>query len=1190
MSSSIINYTFDDLQLSNPDGTLTTNATGCEVVTGPGSTDLGDYPKALNFGNAGKAQVNLPLDKLNKQKFCVRTLVKLDAPITARQNLAESNAIPFSLFLQPVSGSGDFKAVASVKPANYGWSTATSEFSTTTLSVGTWYLIDLIYDTDTLGIAVNGNVLSVTAFPNGTVNKGTNPKLFIGTWTDGARNHFQGSMAALQILDGIPDHLEALLDERRSSPEWFITYKHEEIKHRLNLGPVSGAISYDSAAGGYVQSYAHGLIMYSDYAGAAFEMHGAIYSTYKSLSNKSQLGYLVSDEQNAAAHGSRKNLFNRGGMYWSGATGAVPVTGQIYIDYERMGEASAIGLPVTASTNIAGGREQKFQRARMYHKSGAPRAYEAHGAILHKFLSTGGVSKWGFPISNEKNVQHNHHAVGRSSEFEHCTFYWHSGGGAFEVHGGIRKKYNDVGGPIGQLGFPTSDEQNIPGAPAPARCNSFQNGSILWFGRNCLVCEPFKIFIGRLDTQEKEALLEGQNDLYFTVTVDENGHRILNKRFPDHGDYSNHDIDNIDQHLPLTITTNNIHSNVKVTFDVWEDDPFGSRTHMGTYSHTLKAANAWGMRENGGVLNTGSFHWVNSLTWAVQPTKTNLATLSESQKWWGKGTQNRGTAQLTRRQYADGFRDVDPEPEWWDAADWLRKLFYSAVVKGIASGGNCFGMSLEAIYAWKHRSLLSLPLDRFHKWSEIVKEVNVKHEYQVGDEAIWWFVAQFLTGHTHDPVEVFHSTRAAFARGDYPVLCLSENYDFSGDPHTVLPAGEWDTSSKPWKLKIFDPNFVTMPKKCERYITIDPDQNTFNYMSYHGGQWSGGRLYYMPYCVLNDEPRTPVWDALTLLLNGTILILGGDAETESLKDESGVDLNAFGKDAINRLKAGKPLQNKIVPFKGFGGAGSIASEVYLRKDTASRFQVINPVLLDNRLPANIKLGDIAKSGKSGNKLKTVVSDKKHFNALSGRDLKSIAKDSHALANLSKSAKDTIKKLATSKAKGKSIRHQFKGNKKGKLQYAVKSGLNEFHLTAPVSKDEQLKVTLDNLRTPSAVMEFQSPKDKTTNIVITNNLGSKNDRVKMTIDNIGVKARKPLKVNVKPGLGGVEILSGQKTDANVSVETIIGGKTTKAKYSVSIDGGLRLRPSTINSNRELKTGKIETLFGPIKDGTLVKPKG
>ena len=160
--------------------------------------------------------------------------------------------------------------------------------------------------------------------------------------------------------------------------------------------------------------------MYHDSVGAAFELHGAIYALFRDLRNASALGYLVTDESPSTNPSGRKSVFSKGAIYWSDATGAVPVLGQIYLDYEALGEARAIGFPLHPARSIAGGLEQEFQVARMYHKSGQPNAHEVHGAILGKYLASGGTAVWGFPITHETDVRRGTLAIGKFSEFERC--------------------------------------------------------------------------------------------------------------------------------------------------------------------------------------------------------------------------------------------------------------------------------------------------------------------------------------------------------------------------------------------------------------------------------------------------------------------------------------------------------------------------------------------------------------------------------------------------------------------------------------------------------------------------------------------------------------------------------------------------------------------------------------------------
>jgi hypothetical protein len=146
--------------------------TGCTVAVGPGATTLGTYPKALRFSAKGQLKATLPIANLNTKKFCVRLVFKVDKAVTARQVLTESNAVPFSLYLITGTGTSDFHLVSAVTTSAYGLGKASTEFFTD-LHLGTWYAADLVYDTDTLAVFVDGIIYSVHAFPDGTVAPGT---------------------------------------------------------------------------------------------------------------------------------------------------------------------------------------------------------------------------------------------------------------------------------------------------------------------------------------------------------------------------------------------------------------------------------------------------------------------------------------------------------------------------------------------------------------------------------------------------------------------------------------------------------------------------------------------------------------------------------------------------------------------------------------------------------------------------------------------------------------------------------------------------------------------------------------------------------------------------------------------------------------------------------------------------------
>lgn len=1183
MAELLIDYAFKDITTTNPDGSFKASFAGGAVTGGPGKTTLGSFDKAIDLGSSGKASIGLTGLGFDPKQFCIRVVFQANGLIQGRQNLAESNALPFSINLNKGTGVDTFVLTAAVATTAHGWNGPSTRFKKT-LKVGRWYTASLVYDNDTVGLFVDDSIASVHAFPDGRIKKFTGNTLYLGTWVDGRRDHFNGKLAAFQWYKGIPQELESRLDERRTHAEWFITYKNEAIRKKLSLGEPTGALTFDRVSGASLQHYQHGAIMHHDSVGAAFEMHGGIYAKYKAMSTRSTLGYLVSDESPTTRSGGRKSVFSRGALYWSSGTGAIPVQEQIYIDYEHLGESKFLGFPLKPARTVGGGLEQEFQGGRMYYHSGDSNAHEVHGAILAKYLSLGGVGKWGFPVTNESDVKKNGRTVGKFSEFENCTIYWTAQTGAHEVHGDIRRKYQNLRGPSGDLGFPTSDELDIPNFSGAGRFNTFETGSLLWYGsfNSILHARPFKVWLGRLNTRESEGFGRGQNDLYCYVKLKDGSRMVYDKRHPSSGEWGGRNIKDVNLTIPNVIMPNAPNKLVVFSVDVWDDDGWNSNDHLGKYTKNLNAANAWGLRDNNGVYNSGAFSKINSITWSVKPL-VDPKSLSETEKFWS--VINAGTPKITYQQYASAFRDVDSEREWWDVTDWLEKAFYELVVEDLAGDGNCFGMSLEAIYARKGSSLFGLPINRFTSWETVRKEFNIKHCYQVGAGPIWWFLGEFVTGNTHDPKDVFIRTRREFQRGNHPVLCISQNYDFSGAPHCILPVA-WNSASKPWRITICDPN---SPNKLKE-LTVDPDRNKYTYVgskTYTGSEWSGGRLHYMPFSCLNKPPRTPIWDAILLLLTGTILILADDGATESITDANGNDLDAFGSRALNVLKSGRHAEEYFVGFKGYDqasrrsvpsrGKGTVAGEIFLRKERRLA-QSQDPGVFHF---GNRHIGELASDPRLG-ALSAALRDVPAIRrAISDRTVHHVLNDPQTKAILSREVSSILGHIATGNASLNFI-HKVKGIRNGSLGYIVKHGLSEIQIGSPLKLSEQHKIEVNDVGTGKGTVHLDSGRQKLVRLQIANKLGVKDDRIRVTIDKIPVDSARKLDVNVKPGLGGLEMVSiGQRINASVLVDAVIEGKIIKRRFNLPLQGGVRIKLPSLLTENALNFSRIDQLFGPVR---------
>lgn len=1172
MNKILISYNFNTLDVNNSKGGFKARFDNSTVVSGPGNSILGQLTKAVNLGDSGKAKIDLTGLAVNSKKFCLQVVFKVSGAVTSRQNIMESNFLPFAIYADKGKRANVFNLVASVGVVKHGWSKANTQFKKV-LQINKWYTASLVYDLDTLGLFIDNQLVSVHGFPDGLIKTNASSNLFFGTWVDGARNHFNGALAGFRWFDGIPSILESLLDEQRSSPEWYITYKHAQIKNKINSGKRAQGIKYDSSIGSHTQFYEHCGIMYHENVGVAFEMHGTIYSKYKSMRNKSELGYLVTDESKATVTSGRKSLFSKGGIYWSSASRAIPVLDQIYLEYENLGESKALGFPTRAETSVPNGKEQVFQKCRMYYKNGTGRAQEVHGSILKKYLRIGGVRKWGFPVTNESDVKNSRTIRGKFSEFENCTIIWKSRVGAFEVHGDIRRKYIELGGPLGKLGFPTSNEVDIPNYSGTGRINSFEKGSILWYGSfsGIKVARPFKIRLQRIHSRENEGFGMGQNDLHFYIKILDGSRTIYNKRFPVNGDYGGHNVINPMITFPVEIMPNKVNQRISFSVDIRDSDP-GNDDHLGKNTTVLSPANAWGYRQSNLVFNQ-SFSKISSFLWSIRP-KININSLTEQEKWWN--FDNFKTSTLSRSQYAAAFRDVDSETEWWDIPDGLRTLYYKWVVKGISSGGNCVGMSLESIYARKNNSLLNEPLNTVVEDRHAVNEINIKHAYQVGARPIWWYLEQFVTGNTHDPKDVFLETRNAFRRGDNPVVCISQNYDFSGRPHCIMPY-DWDTRSKPWKMKIMDPNF---PNDTSKVIIVDPDKNTFKYIgsgTYTGGSWSGGRFHYMPFCILDTPQRTPVWDAILLLLSGTIIILADDAETVSIKDANGKDLDGNGTRAKNRLKAGNKPEEFFASFVGFEN-GFKPGQIMLRREKLVSSSVGSEVINLSGLP----LTTLATSRQlRGFTSQTLPSNINLKNSVSNRSVHNILNDSATANNLSVEFKNHLKNIAKINSK-RNFQHEIKGVTSGKLEYLIKSGLSEINIESTIQQNEKNIIEANDLSTNACNINFKSPTSKHINLQITNKLGVDGDYMTMNIANIPIQANKSLTLNVKQGLAGLEIdNNGVRANIQIKFRGKIDGNSIIKNYTTPFENAIRIKPSTIVRSNDLLVSDITKLFGLIK---------
>ena len=200
--------------------------TGMTVPVG-GTT----YPKALDLGTSISATVNIStLQFPDTSRFHVRVVFRINAAFNGTQFLAQSDRLPFAIML--IGEAGSVRLRVNVTSATNG-PRSTDTTGNIAVIPGTWHVADLVYDIDTLAAFLDEQVYSLHGF--GTENRvdlkvDPTTSLVLGRGLTGS-SHFNGQLAAFLLEDKIPVALETLLDQSRSTPQWYITTKLDSLQH-----------------------------------------------------------------------------------------------------------------------------------------------------------------------------------------------------------------------------------------------------------------------------------------------------------------------------------------------------------------------------------------------------------------------------------------------------------------------------------------------------------------------------------------------------------------------------------------------------------------------------------------------------------------------------------------------------------------------------------------------------------------------------------------------------------------------------------------------------------------------------------------------------------------------------------------------------------------------------------------------
>jgi uncharacterized protein with LGFP repeats len=255
------------------------------------------------------------------------------------------------------------------------------------------------------------------------------------------------------------------------------------------LGPKDGGVY--AVGEGFGQNFAGGKIFFTPATGAHI-MTGLILEKYESLGGPadSDLGFPTIDEGAGRAPDSRNTTFSAADkpvIFWTPDTGARVVRGPINAAWDKLGgSAGALGVPAEDETYGGAVVTQKFTGGELSYDtkaktfttvppdlagqlSGLDIPDDPTSAINAARRAAGGALG---PLGAAQGPPYPIGRDGLGQNFAGGKIFYSPDTGANVVTGQVLAKYESVGGPGGDLGFPTTSEVD-GGLAGESRMSSF---------------------------------------------------------------------------------------------------------------------------------------------------------------------------------------------------------------------------------------------------------------------------------------------------------------------------------------------------------------------------------------------------------------------------------------------------------------------------------------------------------------------------------------------------------------------------------------------------------------------------------------------------------------------------------------------------------------------------------------------
>ena len=242
--------------------------------------------------------------------------------------------------------------------------------------------------------------------------------------------------------------------------------------------PVSGANSISGNGGGIVQSFVGGAIAWSA-SGGAHALVGGIRTYFNEVGGIAGAPGWPAGDQTCASDGTCSQVFQGGTVYWTSSNKGAFVDKRLAGVFDLLGgPMGELKLPTTSTIAISGnggGIVQAFQNGAIAWSS-ARGAHALKGGIRTYFNTLGGIDGLpGWPTTDETCVD----ASNCTQTFQGGRIYWTSANGGSYVDARLLGVFDNLGGPEGSLGQPTTSVVPIS-SNGGGIVQAFTNGAIAW--------------------------------------------------------------------------------------------------------------------------------------------------------------------------------------------------------------------------------------------------------------------------------------------------------------------------------------------------------------------------------------------------------------------------------------------------------------------------------------------------------------------------------------------------------------------------------------------------------------------------------------------------------------------------------------------------------------------------------------